>query len=146
MRHYELTYLASPKLDEEKVIQINETINIFVQGKGGILGLTERPKNIQLAYPIKKFSTAWLVTNDFYIDESLLPEFKKLLDENKDVIRYLIILKEGHKYGAPQKVTLERTTEPTKESEKEPTKDDSKPTGKEKAPLEDLDKKLEEIL
>lgn len=143
MKHYELTYLVSPKLSEEQVVDINEKINTFIQDKGGILGLTEKPKQMQLAYPIKKFETAWIISNDFYTEKKFISELKKIVEGDKNIIRYLVVGKESQQRNNSYKESqidekYEVATTAKSEGDKRPKKD--------KASLEDLDKKLEELL
>ena len=52
MKFYELTYLISPGLNEDKAKEFSEKIIDWIKKDGGILGEIATPKKRRLAYQI----------------------------------------------------------------------------------------------
>ena len=139
MKYYELTYLASPEISDENLSALKEKVAAFVQKKGEILGEVRPPAKRILGYPIKKRKSAFLATFNFSAPPDLVNDLKKMLDEEREILRYLIIIKrEPAKAEAPPipekfKKEIKKPTVPTRPKEK-------------KVELEEIEKKLEEIL
>ena len=155
-KKYELTLILLPQLEEENLEkakkEIEETIN---QLEGTIVFKKE---NIQpLAYPINKQGQGIFIVSQISISPETINAFSKELKLNNQILRHLITqipvsakvekpkkpkfrkpVKEDKK-EAPTKVGI--LTEAGKEPEKKPKK---KP--EEKIKLEEIDKKLDEII
>jgi len=129
MRYYELTYLISPDLTEKEAQVFSEEINSFLQEKGGILDENKKIIKKNLGYPIQKQKTAFLKTLTFYFNPVKLPDLKKKLEEEKNILRFLLMKKK-----LPEKVQKPEMKLP---SLKEKPK---------KVEIKDIEKKLEEIL
>lgn len=123
MRFYELAYLISPDLDKEKVKSLQENIETFLQEKGALLFSIGRATKKELAYPIKKKNEAFLGWLEFFAKPSILKHLEKELRSKEEILRYLLVTKK------PKKMVTETPT----------------PKKKEKAKIEELDKKLEKI-
>jgi len=131
MKLYELNYLISSNLeDEEKIKIFQEKINSFIQKEQGVLNRIIKPIKKILSYPIKKNNQAYLSTLSFYLNPKNLAHLEKKLKAENNILRYIILTKQ------PQKITKMKL---------EKFKKIIKPKPK-KVKLEEIEKKLEEIL
>ena len=138
MKLYELAYLILPDSSEEELNAIQEKINTGVQEEKGILSEINKPTKKILAYPIKKTMQAFLGSVNFQLNPENLSNLDKKLRNEEKIIRYLIITKK------PKKLITERIRKPIKKFESSTIKADF--PRKEKARLETIEQKLEEIL
>jgi len=157
-KKYQLTYLLSPLLEQKKLEEISQKIKKWIIEKGGSLSEKENffpgfKKN--LAYPIKKYYQAFYFNLNFLLASQLINQLSQQLNLEKDILRYFIITKKKTR-DKPIRETIDHkivdrieplvakeiplSQKPTQTQEKKP------PEKKEKVKIEDLDKKLEEIL
>lgn len=136
MKYYELTYLISPDALGEETKEFQEKIIAFVQNEGGVLNeKTETPKKIMLAYPIKKWGSAYLVSLNFTLDPKKLEIVEKKLKEENSILRYLILSRRVRK-RIPTVRRVRRIVPPKPITKEKPLK----------VELKEIEKKLEEIL
>ena len=138
MRPYELNYLISPDLSEEEFNIFQEKILKWIQEEKGILGEIVKPAKKILAYPIKKMMQAYLGSISFQVNPEVLSNLEKKLKSEGKIIRYLILTKRPRKVSAGALRRTLRKFEPTSAKPEMPKK--------EKAELETIEQKLEEIL
>ena len=138
-RYYELTFIANPTLEQKEIENLINSVKEDILVLGGEIKNELQPKAIQLAYPIKKFKNAYLVSFDLEIEAQKSEELKKKLDQKEEILRYILFKKQAPKI-TPQKESVQS---PSSKTEKEKTKKIKKPV---KVELEEIDKKLEEIL
>jgi len=128
MHHYEFNFLISPNLANKELDSLVEKINSLIQ-EGGKIFVNKKIQRRKLAFLIKKEGEAWLYSLKFIPKESLQKNFLKNLEkelkQKEEILRYLILKKE-------RKLTKEK-----KYFRQKP---------KEKVELEEIEKKLEEIL
>jgi len=152
---YELGYHIVSTVAEENLPKEVEALKAIVLKDGGSLVSEGEPKLINLAYSMtksvadtrKKFNTAYFGWLKFETKSELMPSIKKAVDQNPNVLRYLLIktVREntlytpklnvrapGKEAEAPAKVKKSIKTEETKISS---SKD-----------LEDIDKSIEELV
>lgn len=125
MHFYELTYLMRPDLTEKELREERESIANLITKNGGILNEVNLPKKIRLAFPIQKMKEGFLADLNFFLERGKLKEIEKGLKSNGKIVRFLILRKKGER----PMVEIQRL----------------KPK-KEKVSLEEIDKKLKEIL
>ncbi len=128
MKHYELTYLISPDLSEQEANSLSLKIASFFLApeKQRILEKNLSLLKKHLSYTIKKKTAAYLATLNFEMKPEMLEGLKKQIKSEPKILRYLIIL-----------------SKPTPEIVKKAATKSAK--GK-KVELEEIEKKLEEIL
>ncbi len=125
MKYYELTYIFSPTLTEEQATSFHEKVGETIKESDGTPIEMKPVVKRALAYEIEKCLDAYLGVILFKIDE--LSALEKKLKEEKDILRHLLIRKEeSQKVAKPAR----RPATPRVD----------------KSNLEDLDKKIEEIL
>lgn len=131
MKPYELSYLIAPELSEPEIKGFQEKIVGWVQEKG-ILIDTRLAKKFTLAYPIKGRVSAFFATLNFQSKAEDIIGLENKIKAEPNVIRYLILTK-----FAP-KVKARRSKPRIVKKIEEPKK--------EKAKLEEIEQKLEEVL
>ena len=151
---YELGYHLALEAVEENVTPEVNLIKSSIEKNGGNFIDEGLPKKTKLAYDIvlsdagkrKKFDSAYFGWVKFDMEPSKISDLKTLLDENKSIIRFLIIKTVRESTLAPKKVLVERATvvetpttpkkivKPTKEEKKTPVSE------------EELDRTIEELV
>lgn len=149
-KKYEIAYLISPEVSDEEVFGEAGKITTAIQDASGLIDRIEEPKKRRLAFMIKKFRNGFFGWTTFSMAPEKLAEFKKAIDTSaKTIFRYLIT--ETPKLRAvtqkyPRLVARPKISDAPKRYEyaiKQPVA----PAGaEEKMNIEELDKKLEEIL
>lgn len=137
---YELTYIASPDYNPEEITEVLKKITNFIIEKNGSIEQEKDPVKIKLSYPIKKKSEAFLITIIFNLTPDNIKELEKELKAENQILRYLIIkLKrekaKKEKASIPKIIKTEISSKTTEKAQK-PIK----------AEINEIDKKIEEIL
>lgn len=167
-QHYELTYLLAGNLAENEQGPIQARLKQILDNLQAELGLSGTLGKRKLAYEVGNYKQGFYFWQEFNLTPGLLPTLEKELKLERNLVRFLIIKKkeltaeEIAKNLARQKAALqaesiaetkEEATKQAKAVEEIPVsgKKDDKPEkiSKHSAPkisLEDLDKKLDEIL
>ena len=144
MKLYELTYLISPDLSEEEIKEFQKKIVSLIKEKGGILNEVGLIIKQTLAYPIKKFSQAYLTTLNFQLEAEKISDLEKKLRTENFILRYLIFSKKIQKRIVGRKPAIKGGKMVGLSLAKKPKKIDE--TKEKKVELEEIEKKLEEIL
>jgi len=133
-RQYQITFILSSDLDQKKIDDFNQEFEkiIVKQLEGKIIIKHSAPERKKLAYPIKKFEFGYYLTVSFLLDPQKTQELGDKLKYNKNILRYMINFveesPEPKKKRFVQKPVIEKLEK------------------KKKKKLEDIDKKLDEIL
>lgn len=147
MKNYELAYLLNPNLKEEEILQWKENLkNIIVSELGGEFKKEINVKKRKLAYLIKKQSFAYFGSIYFLLSPNKVELFEEKIKTDKNILRYLLLHIDKRKQKEllrKEKDALERVFSTDKNKEQEPI---IEILGKPKVGLEELDKKIEEIL
>lgn len=132
---YELICLISPEINEEELSVLSNKINSLIKEKGGILEKEISLFKKKLAYPIEKFSVAYLKILGFQLENQKLEELKKEINSEKNVLRLTILNKKLIKRKKIKgRLPATKILATTKEKPKK------------KVELKEIEKKLEEIL
>lgn len=132
MKLYELTYLLNP--DVEQPESLAEDLVNTIKKQGADLDSKNDPSQIKLGSPIKPklggevLQEALIGTIDFYLPTNQVKELQEKLEQKKEILRTMLVKKK-------------ESPEPS-EVEVEPDQDQED----KKVELEDIDKKLDEIL
>lgn len=135
MQNYEITCLVSPELLGEETGKIQEKASSLIQNEGGII-VEIKTAAEKVAFFTSRQKKAISFTMEFQTEPSSIQNIEKKLKDEKEIIRYFIIVKPRFKEMARQR---RREIRPAaKETEvKEP---------KVKVEIAEIEKKLEEIL
>lgn len=144
MKTYELTYILSSHLSTEDVAKAASDIDAFIQGKGGVIVKSEKTAAKMLSYPIKKHTSGYFITSELQIPEAPIREIKELLEKNANVLRHIILIKKPAK---EMKVRRKRKlATPLQGEHPAPAGPEHSEGQPEKVQMEDINKKLDEIL
>jgi ribosomal protein S6 len=139
---YEIGYLLKGDLNEEKTLELSEHFRSLIEKERGIITGEGKPKKQSLAYPIRKQEAAFWGWFKVLLPAESLSDIKKSL-EKTDILRFLM-------------VEIKREKEATKPISKPKRvkriipkfiqKEEIPPRAGERLQVEEIDKKLEEIL
>jgi len=127
MKYYELTYLISPDLKEKEVRELKSKIESLLQSGGGILIRDENPLKINLGYEVNKKKEAILAVLRFQLDPKSLEKIETKIRKIPQILRYVILVQKELPKKLPKKIVKKIPRE-------------------KKVELEEIEKKLEEIL
>jgi small subunit ribosomal protein S6 len=141
MRHYELLYILPGKYTEEEMEAISGKINETVKKYGGEITSTDNLGSKKLAYPIADAQIGNYLVIEFNGEGEKIKELEGELKLTPEVLRFSITLKKvkTQEEIEAEKVRKEKMAQRQKAEE---TKAEPAP----KVSLEELDKKLGEIL
>ena len=149
MNNYELTFLAAISKDSNSLAaQIQKTI----KDKKGIVNNFKSPKRANLAYSIKKNISADVISIEFSLSSSGIKELEEELKLNKDILRHILIKKEMSRKAPRRREENDKKnkTNLNTDKDKEIIEKDEELMNKkpqfDKIKLEEIDKKLDEIL
>jgi len=132
MKNYELTLIVSPEVSEGTVNDVIGKVTTQIQGEGGIISKEEVLGRRRLPSFIQKHPDGYLTLVSFSIQPEQLLSIEKTIKEEKQILRHMLLSK-------PVKVREIPTI-----TTKTPV---AKTAGlQEKMDIEEIDKKLEEIL
>lgn len=132
MKYYELTYLITPDLSEEEARAFQSKVNSFIADEG----MLEEGNVIlrkKLAYPIEKKNESYMAVATFNANPEKISSLEKKLKEEKSIMRYLLVIKEKQQ-ALRVRPHMARTRIESKESSAK------------KVEMEEIEKKLDEIL
>ena len=128
MRDYELVLIFHPALGEDAIQLKLERFHALVSGGDAEIKVVDHWGGRQLAYPIQKQTSGYYVVTQFFGDPTSLPELERIVKLDEDVLRYLIVLREGEPssgmsvVAAPSSVS--RPSEDSEDDDPEPAEDD----------------------
>ena len=147
---YELTYIITPIIGEIDLNSAVEKIRGFINNLGAEIKSEKVGEKRRLAYPIQKQSFGYFITIEFKLDGEKIEELQKELRHTSDVLRFLLINKDEITEPV-RKPRIKKTDKIMKEIDDdgifaEKIAKPEKTEKKEKVKIEELDKKLDEIL
>lgn len=146
VKSYEISYLINPDIPEDEVFGQAGKITGAIQDAQGLVGRIEEPKKRKLAYPIQKFGNAYFGWTTFALAGGKLEEIERRLKQEKNIIRSLIVEEVRRPVAPPRPVRPRVRREPAPAlGEIKPFKP-AAPKEEDQAKIEELDKRLEEIL
>lgn len=141
-KKYELAYLISPAVAENEVLSVAGSLAQNIEEGGGLVRHQETPAKRRLAYLVKKQQNAYFG----WITFSASPEKVSMVEKNikgvANILRHMIVEEQEI---PPQPIRL-YTPRPAPADTKSRTAPTEAENPEEKLDLEELDKKLEEIL
>lgn len=170
MKTYELTYIITPQVKQEEAETISKDIETFLQSKEGVILRADKIVAKTLSFRIKKQSSGFFAFVEFQLDPANVLELKEKLQKDSKILRHIILAK-----LAPRRIKARRErktvesvfetkaetkpeTKPTEElevkieaktetvKEEKPATKKTEKVKKEKIEMEDIDKKLDELL
>lgn len=141
--NYELVYLLSPLLENSDLDVAVNKVRGFINVLNGEIKKENMPEKKKLSYPIKKQLYGHFVANEFQLEPEKIAELDKQLKSESDILRFLIVGQEKHK-EKKVRTRITKSKKPAAATFATPAaKTETKP---ERIKIEELDKKLEELL
>lgn len=137
---YELAYLLSPAVPEEEVLAWAGKLAKLIEDAGGMVRYQETPAKRKLASAVKKEGNAYFGWTTFTAATEAIGALEKKLKAVENLLRYVLVTEkeivQPARTFAPRSFIAPRIKPPAIPAEKP----------EEKLDLEELDKRLEEIL
>ncbi len=133
---YELTYIVNPLVLDANAAaaKVRDFITANLSGEVKKEYVGEKKK---LSYPIKKQASGAYVIVEFMAESEKMDDLKKFLDLDNDILRHLLLTQQpGRPAKRPARVKPTGVSRPAEEIAHKG----------EKVKIEELDKKLEELL
>lgn len=145
MTLYELLYIIPAKYAEDEIGPVREKIKKILGKYDAKITKDDNLGKKKLTYPIKKFYQGYYILHEFELEGARINELNNQLKTTDEIIRHIIIKNPPKAEIRPAIVRKKAETPITPDKLSESTKI-KKEDEKEKIKLEDLDKKLDEIL
>ena len=154
IEHYELLYIITANFTAEEIKPVIAKVESLIKDNGGEITKTGELGKIKFAYPIKHQSHGYYQLAEFNLPTAKLKTINTALTLAPEILRFLAIKQKikTEKEIAQEKAFQEKLAKRKGEeiekikAEQEEIKEKPKKTKAEKVSLEDLDKKLDEIL
>ena len=148
MSFYEINLLLSAKISAEEANSQIGDLEAFLQ-KSGKLASERKIEMKKLAYPILGQEEAWfsfitLYPNLGIVKKDMLKDLEKMIKENKNIIRHLILKKEKIKIKRSDRRMAAKAEQKEKKIEEQQAPADEQE--KSKVELEQVEEKLNEML
>lgn len=146
MKHYELFYIIPGKYTEEETEAISQRVQEMVKKYGGEITMTDNLGNKRLAYDIKGVQNGSFMVIEFNAEPSGLKELDNALKLNPELTRHQITNKKQETKEEIEKAKLRQQKMAEREAKAAASETAEKAAPAPKVSLEELDKKLGEIL
>lgn len=155
MKHYELLIVLPGTMAEEEVAPVAEKVQKLLEDNGATNIVADDMGKSRMAYPMKHIRYGYFRAFRFDAEPAAIPEVQAKLRLFKELLRAMINTFDPAKREASaarlmkqrQESAMNTSKEEVKaeEPKKEESKEEEKPT-EEKVAMEDIDKKLDELL
>lgn len=146
-KQYELICILDPHSEGADLDHFKTEIEKLLANNNGRLVHAMEPQKRELAYPINKQTQGIYVVSHISLEPKDVVNFLKELKNNKQILRYLINVLE---IAEPEKPRIPQKPKTKKETKEEPILKpvSAKATAgrNEKSKLEEIDKKLDELV
>jgi ribosomal protein S6 len=150
MKLYELTLLLSPNVSEEELSKTIQDLKTFISDNQGEIKTEIAAMPIKLGYPVAGFQSAYMGSFDLNFEQEKVLGLLKFIEGQKAIINHILFAK---KISAPRpergfrrNKIIEKTEEIISQTEEIPTETTEEIKERKKVGLENLDKKLDELL
>jgi small subunit ribosomal protein S6 len=121
LRAYEAVYIFDSTLEEP---QINEKLDryhalVADEANGSEITEVDHWGRRQLAYSIENRENGYYVVSHFTTAAERLPEFERILQLDEELLRYLVVINEGHLTTSPVSAAEERDDDDDDDSDEE---------------------------
>lgn len=151
MNTYELTYIISPEISLEEAQNKAKELESAVISREGSVIKTDSPVAKPLSYPIGQRASGFFGVIEFQSEAEKVLEIKDAISKDKTFLRVMLLNKKPVKVKKQRRLKTKEETSavaPEIKAEVKPAEEpkEEKPSEPAKADLEDIDKKLDEIL
>jgi len=144
---YDLLYVVPSTTDDAPTSEVKAKVNEMLQAINATIIQEDEPGKRKLAYPINNVRHGYYVNVIFEAEPQALIKFKKSIGLNTDIVRFQIVQEEKTAGKANLKKMQKAAQRSAKAAASSPARSEGKeePAGS-KVSLQELDKKLEELL
>ena len=150
IEHYEILYILPMSYTAEEVKPITKKVADIIKDNGGAITKEQDLDKQKFAYPIKNQSHGYYFLFEFDLPTDKLAGLNRILQLTNEVLRFIVVKKQvkteeqlKEEAKIQEKIAKKKEKERAEEVKVEKV---AKEKTKTKISLEDLDKKLEEIL
>jgi len=153
--HYEILYIIPSSYTKEETKPIDDKVKKLIEEQDGKITLDDDLGKLKFAYPVKHQSHGYYHLFEFNMPKQNLQNLNNALKLTNKVLRFIIVKKKiktvaelkkekalHDKLTKKKEKEIEKMKEEKKEAKEKPKKEEKEG----KISLEDLDKKLDEIL
>jgi len=91
LRDYEMVFIISPEVVDERLDTIIDNVSRFITERGGTVSDVERWGKRKLAYPVEHFVEGNYVLTQFKLKPTVSKELEANLQISEEVLRHLLI-------------------------------------------------------
>ena len=91
LRDYEMVFIVSPEVADDRLDTIIDNVGRFITDKGGTVSDVERWGKRKLAYPVEHFVEGNYVLTQFKLKPTVSKELEANLQISEEVLRHLLI-------------------------------------------------------
>lgn len=155
IEHYEMLYIVPISYSVDELKPVIDKIAKLIKEQDGEITLEDDLGKLKLAYPIKQQSHGHYQLFEFDLPKNNLKKLNDALSLANEILRFLIVkkkIKTAKQLAKEKKLQdklakkKEQAIEEIKAAKEEPKEKPKEEKTKKKVSLEDLDKKLDEIL
>ncbi len=146
-QYYELLLLAPGNLAENETAPVWQKVKDLLSSFGANITYEESMGRKKLAYPIKHLRHGYYFLIEFEMDKDKVEEFDRKLKLNEEIMRFIIVKTKPKSREEREKEKIRRAKAEARAAGKTEAPEDKKDDKqKGKLSLDELDKKLDEIL
>jgi small subunit ribosomal protein S6 len=147
-KQYELICILEPHLESADLENFKKDLEKMAIDNGGQVKHFMEPEKRELAYPINKQSQGIYIVSHLIFEANNIAEFLKGLKTNKLILRHLVTILEVPQESTSEKSKISRKPRIRREEETKDKPSFVKTTEDkdEKLNLEEIDKKLDELV
>lgn len=148
--HYELLYIVPITTEEDQLVEVMEKVAGLIKENGGEITKDKNLGKQKLAYPINNIHQGHYILIEFDIKKNKLKDLDNALRMMNRVLRHMITVKKiktEAELAEEKKIKEKLLKEKEKElEEKKEEEKEGKTKTEEKVSIEELDKKIDELL
>jgi small subunit ribosomal protein S6 len=91
LRDYEMTFIVSPEVGDEKVPAVVDKVKQFIANAGGEVTKVDTWGRRRLAYPLNGFREGYYFVTTFKLGPQGLNELERSVKLSEEIIRYLTV-------------------------------------------------------
>ncbi len=138
MNYYEITCLTAPSLSGEEIREISEKIKNFIKEESGTLEKTAFPSEDNSVSFARIAKRTPLIVLSFFLEPKNIENIEKKIKSENQILRHMLLSKKIYKENPARKNLLKKTGDKRERA--------ASPGKNKKVELEEIDKKIEEIL
>lgn len=145
-KQYELICILEPRLEEADLNNFKKELEkLLIDNNGQLIHFME-PQKRNLAYPINKQNQGIYIISHIGLNPENVTKFLQELKSNKQILRHLISVLETTEPEKPRMLKKIKTRKEIKQETTKPASAKASADRDDKTKLEEIDKKLDELV